>query len=180
MSYKLMKKGQEIGLEVIKTENREGSTVIRGIHEKINEVLYPCKYRYISPSMTQRILNKLIELGKQLNDAEINDKAKAKKEELLEATRERVKSLKEYAKTYPEMTDSDISQVQATLKFQLAQYLKAKGDGGLDVQKLLRENKQIWDEMYLPCPSHDRVQTTDFVKMQDELINMLTKTYRLK
>ncbi len=174
-----MKKGQDIGLEIIKTENREGSTVIRGIHEKINEVLYPCKYRYISPTMAQRILNKLIELGKVLNDTEVNDKAKAKKEELLEATRDRVKSLKAYAKSYTEMTDSDIPQVQATLKYQLAQYLKAKEDGTLDVQKLLRGNKEVWDEMYSPCPNHGRVQTSDFVKMQDELITMLTNTYRL-
>ncbi len=77
------------------------------------------------------------------------------------------------------MTDDDIKQVQKTLKFQLSQYLKAKEANTLDVLKMLKENKQIWDEMYSPCPNHDQIKTSDYVKMQEELMILLTDSYRL-
>lgn len=172
-----MRKGEELGIESIKTQSKEGNHKLQALHYRINDILYDYKMRYISPHTAIRVANDLTTLGVEVKEVDVNTKAVAKKEEILSKLRTIVQSLKQYAKSYV-WQQSDSSQVEATLKYQISKYIRTKEN--LDVEKMLCENKQIWEELYLQCPYRGRIQTKKFVDMQYELLDIFNNKYQIK
>lgn len=173
-----MKRGKDLGVEVIKTVAKEGSPQLKELHCDINDVMYKYSWKYLSPKMSTRIYNQLAELGKKVNELSVPDKAKAKKEEILSAMRTALRNLKTYGNDYRWMpTDAD--EVQRSLKFLLNDYLKHKGDADFDAIEALAVNKEIWDDMYMGCPYKNNIETGKFKSMQNELLKEVETKYAL-
>ena len=120
-----MKRGLEIGIEVIKPQAKEGNTSIQELHHRANDITYKYNRRYIPPQTALRLFEKLREIGIELKDVSVNERTKAKKDELLSIIRKQCLSLKSYYDSYVWSKD-DAKQVDSTLRFQLAMYLKNK------------------------------------------------------
>jgi hypothetical protein len=171
----MLKLGQEIGISPIKCENKEGTEALKTLHFKINDVLYAHTYRYIFPATAARLLDSLTSLGVELKDLQVPDKAAPKKEEILVALRAICRSLKECIHT--PITEEDHEAMQKAINGQVHRCIKAKPT--LTPEKtlgLLLENKQLASDAARYWQS---LKTTSFVKMQEELIQILTKEISL-
>lgn len=173
-----MKKGEELGIKPISTVSKDGTQKLKELHCAVNDVMYLYSRKYISPKMAEKIFDRLVDKGKELNDLDVPDKAKKKKEEILEAMRSAVKELKSYIKDY-KWVESDADEVQRTLKFLLSTYLKSKGGEDFDAVRTMTINKEIWDDMYMECPYKDGIKVKPFQKMQDELLRSVVERFTL-
>lgn len=147
-----MKNGKELGLEVIKCQNKQGSEGIRKIHEEINDVLYPNTYKYIDQELAIDMYTKLCDCGKRLSELKVPEGALAKKKELLSELRKRCMVLKDYKNI--QNTVEDTPQMQKVVNFFLHQWIEQKNKQLTSeiILKYLKESKRIynafkkWDE----------------------------------
>ncbi len=170
-----MKTGKELGLEGMTVPAKGMPRETGKVYLRINGILYDYSKCYISPMMAEQLYKSLCSLGVELKDAP----AANNKETILSKVRTVCTSLREYRKSYT-WIESDSEQVSKTLNYQLSMYLKHKNEGCLDALKTLARNKEVWDEMYLPCPFKQGVQTKKFLEMQDELLAIITEPYKLR
>lgn len=171
-----MKRGNDLNIKVIKTTAKEGTAKIQTLHYKINDILYKYSKRYISPMTAKRLYNELGILGKELRDLELSDRTKPKREEILTCLRSICLSLKEYFKNY-EWKESDENEVSATINFKVSEYIRNKES--LDIVEMLKDNKQIWNEMYLQNPYRIHIKTNKFIDMQNELLDRFNQLYKI-
>lgn len=173
-----MKRGSEIGIATISTINREGTDDLKDLHYAINDLLYFYNKKYISRKDAEHILSCLQEHGTALSELKVPAKAKDKKEELLNAVRNIWKSVNSYYKSF-KWSDSDISQIQATINYQVKQLVDAKSDGRLIKLpiKYLDENKMIYDNMVIDSGYADKLKLDTFKEFNEQIINVVVKKY---
>lgn len=145
---------------------------------KINKILYANAKRYISPQMAKRLFQELVELGKALKDTSVPPIVRPTKESVLRKLHETCMALRTYSKEYL-WVQEDTDAVAKTMRYELSMYLKNKDNGDFDIVTTLRRNKEVWNEMYIPCPFHDGINTKKFQQMQDELLNSLAGSFQL-
>lgn len=170
-----MKKFEEIGLTFCKPVNKEGNDKIKTVLYSINDVVYNYAKKYADPSTCYLIIKDLTTLGVELKNTECTAKVLPKKNEVLAYLRDAIIKLKAYASSNP-LSEADIPQVQATTKYFLSQYLKAKEENTLTDDKIiimLQEHKRIKDNMVTPL----ELEISSFSKIPEELIGFLSKKY---
>ena len=170
-----MKTGKELGLEGMTVPAKGMPRETGKVYLRINGILYDYSKCYISPMMAEQLYKSLCSLGVELKDAP----ASANKEAILSRVRLVCTNLKEYLRTST-WAETDAEIVNRTLKYQLRQYLYNKENNTLDVVKTLARNKEIWNQMYLPCPYKQGIYPNKFLEMQEELITLLSQPYHLE
>lgn len=173
-----MKQGKEIGIEPITTKLKGMPRPAGDLVVEANKILYANAKRYISPEMAKRIFQQLVELGKALKDASVPPVMRPIKESVLRKLHETCVALRTYSKEYL-WVQEDTDAVAKTMRYELSMYLKNKDNGDFDIVTTLRRNKEVWNEMYIPCPFHDGINTKKFQQMQDELLNSLAVSFQL-
>ena len=172
-----MKKGNELGIAPL-TIKLKGlpNKAINHIYA-INDILYNNSKRYISPAMAKRIYNIICAEASALKETIVptSDTIKMK---VLEELRALCKNLISYSREY-KWTEIDAAEVKSTINYQVSMYLKEREDEGFNVLAFLTRNKEVWEEMYLPCPSHDQIDVRAFLKMQKELLERLVTPFQL-
>ena len=164
-----MKRGIDLGLTIIKCQNKTGSDNLKDVHHRVNAVFYDNTYRYIDQKLACKIYDDLCELGKELNNLKVPESARAKKDELLGELRKRCTILKDYKKITN--TVEEVPQMQAAINWVIHLCIEAKEKGDLAPEKvlsLLRETKRVY-EAFKPFEEHLKVET--LVKLNGELIN---------
>jgi hypothetical protein len=167
--------GRTLGLTPIKCEAKEGTDKLKEIHYQINDVLYKNSGKYIFQSHAERLYNQLCDYGKRLASLEVPDKANPKKSELLTKLRTICNSLKVYKKQA--QTSEDVKEMQSAINWLLHRFIEAK-DNITDEQalELLKETKELSDAVY---PWEEELKLTNLVKMNRQLINLITTKYQL-
>lgn len=177
-----MVKGLEIMGKPISCTNREGSDKIKDIHYQINDIIFQWGYKYMTPIDAHFVYNQLCELGKQLKDLEVPDRAQAKKDEILIKLRGICTNLKTYHDTYRLGSQEDVQQAMSTTKYLVSTYLKDRQNKALTPQRiveLLEEHKRIRTNMLQPLSQLYNVSyNTSFTNMPEELINTLRCMYQ--
>lgn len=164
-----MKRGIDLGLTVIKCQNKTGSDNLKDVHHRVNAVLYNNTYRYIDQKLANKIYDDLCELGKELSGLKVPETARAKKEELLSELRKRCSTLKNYKKITN--TVEDLPQMQAAINWVVHLCIDAKEKNELTPEKvleLLKETKRVY-EAFKPFEEH--LKTDTLVKLNGELVN---------
>lgn len=173
----MLKLGKDLGMVVIKCDNREGTESIKTIHHKINDYFYKYAYRYIDPKLAGQLYDKLVALGKELNDLKVPDKAMAKKNEILTKLRPVCKGLGELRKT--SLTSEDVPLMQKAINGFLHNFIteKQKGEMPTDVVlDFLGEAKRLYDTFW--AFSED-LKTDTLVNAHSQLFNMIEKRYAI-
>lgn len=163
-----MKKGKEIGLSPIKCENKQGNDCLRDYHYRINDILYPLGYQYISSGKQARVLNQLASICKEIKECEFPQSCQAKKEEILERCRTIYKNLKAYD------SDDDEQQSVSVVKYQVSKYLKDKREGNLNIDSLVKyliENKEI---------ANDYCVTNSLKSVQNEILEIIKEENKIE
>lgn len=167
-----MKKINEIGVSIIKCKNKQGTDNLKELHYKINDLLYKNANTYAIKSIAIYIEKQLVEYGIELNNLQVPDSAKAKKNEILAALRDMVINLRKYLAEYNVNPNEEKQAATAILKYRLSNYIKSKQTLTTDqIIALLEENKTIYDLL--------QVEYEPFRKMQDELIQILNKKFEI-
>lgn len=165
-----MKKFNEIGIAIIKCQNKTGSDSIKTIHYKINDLLYKNNNTYALKPLVEYIEKQLIEYGKELNNLQVPDSAKPKQKELLQALKAMILNLRKYIAEYNVTPEEEKQAATAIMKFRLSTYIKNKSLLTTnEILSLLEENKTIYDLL--------NVNYQPFQKMQDELLEILNKKF---
>lgn len=174
-----MKKGNELGIEPLTIKLKGQGLPNKAINHiyAINDILYDNSKRYISPAMAKRIYDTLCAEASALKETNVptSDTIKMK---VLEELRTLCKNLISYSRKY-QWTENDVAAVKSTISYQVSMYLKEREDEGFNVLAYLKRNKEVWEEMYLPCPSHNQIDVRAFCKMQKELLVRLETLLQL-
>ena len=172
-----MKKGKELGIEPL-TNKLKGLPYNATNHVyAINSILYDNSKRYISPTMAKRIYDALCVEASALKESSVpaSDKVKLK---VLEELRVLCKTLIAYSQQN-QWTEEDVAEVKSTINYQVSMDLMERDDEDFNVLAFLKRNKEVWEEMYLPCPSRDQISVKAFSKMQEELLVRLVTPLQL-
>lgn len=173
----MLKLGKDLGMVVLKCENREGTESIKTIHHNINDYFYKYAYRYIDPKLAGQLYNELVKLGKELNELKVPDKAVAKKNEILAKLRPVCKELGELKKT--SLTSEDVPLMQKAINSFLHNFIteKEKGEIPTDVVlELLDEAKRLYDTYWVFA---EHLKTDTLVNAHGQLFDMLEKRYSI-
>lgn len=167
-----MKKFNEIGIAIIKCQNKTGADNLKEVHYKINGYIYKYFNMYAIKSLVRNLYSKLIECGKELKDLQVPQSAQSKKDEILQQLRTMCRSLDNYINTETYTEEDKNNAILATLKYKVSNYLRNKPLlTENEILSLLEENKTIYDLL--------NVNYQPFQKMQDELIQMLIDKYKI-
>ena len=172
-----MKTGKELGLEVIKCQNKTGTDALRLVHHEINEVLYKNMFRYIDQALAIDIYNTLCGYGKTLGEMDVPAGAKAKRDELIAELRKRCLILKDYKKITN--TVEEVPQMQKVVNYFVHQCIKTKEEG-INTEKalaLLIESKRIYNA-FVPFSEDLKLET--LTSFNTELLNYFETTYGIR
>lgn len=175
-----MVQGSSLGLECIKTENKEGNEEIKTLHYKINDILYKHNKQYISDVTARRISKELTQLGVELKNCTVKGKEELKQKEILQALRTIVKNLNGYADDFS-WDDVDLAPIQSTVNYCVAQYVKMKKEselGEVQILRLLNRQKEVIEDFLKPSDEVLKdLNIIQFKKMNEELLKMLADRY---
>lgn len=173
-----MKKGIDLGLTIIKCQNKSGTDSLKELHHQVNDVFFPNTYRYIDHKLANRMYDELCVLGKKLSDLRVPESAAAKKAELLTELRKRCKILKEYKEI--SNTVEDVPQMQSNLNWFVHTYIDAKKNDNIKPQEvldLLVESRRLWDAF---SPFEQHLRTDHFIKANGELLRWFESKYSIR
>lgn len=147
-----MKTLNDIGIRVIKTENRKGDDVIRKIQGDINTVIFKFLYKPITKIACEKLMEEISRAGKTLREHEEKDIYTPRKTEVLCSLRADYRLLKDYYENgdiIPTADDEDIIRKQ--FNYVIADYLKDKKEGNnYDVYEYLKRFREVYDYWYMP------------------------------
>lgn len=160
----------EIGVNVIKCQNRQTCDRLKEIQYKINAILYPLPKRVASKRAICRLREQLITYGKELSAISCPNIAEPKRQEIIAIIREMCRNLGAQLKN-----EMDISQDEANrvFRYQVSQYIKKRSSTMTDndIIMMLEQNKELAEDY--PNP------TSKFLDMQNELLEELNKKYKI-
>ncbi len=171
-----MLKGTELGLEIIKTQTKQGCEALKALHHEINSYLYDLKFKYIDQALALDRYLKLCDCGKRLSELKVPDSAKDKKAEIMSELRKRCLVLKQYKEIVN--TAEDVPQMQATINFFIHTWIEQKKKELTPeiVMGYLKESKRIHDAF---LPFADDLNMSTLVKTNGEMLRYIEITYGL-
>lgn len=173
----MLTKGETLGLVPIKCENKEGTEKLKEIHHGINDVLFGFRFKYIFQRDADNIFTKLCTYGKDLSGLEVPDKAKPKKNELLEKLRVICNSVNVYRKQ--SQTIDDVDKMDKALGYFVHDFIDKKDNLTLETATaLLRESKELYDNVY-PFAEH-LTKIENFIRCNTQLITWIQNEYGIR
>lgn len=172
-----MKKGKHIGITTLPYKVKGMPATATTPYYAINNILFEYTNSYISPRMANRIYKRLCEEAMTFKSVEVGVQYTSIHETILLQLRSICKRLHEYYEGY-EWTQEDVAAINSTIKGQLFLCIDPD-DSDFDLSKALKRNKEIWEDMYLPCPFKDQINVKDFRKTHKDLMTRLVNQFQL-
>lgn len=172
-----MRKFKEIeGFKYIKCEAKVGTDKLKELHYKANDIIFKYNMQFAFPRNVEIAEQLLKEVFVEIKDLDVNEKAQAKKDEILKLGRVLVSNLIEYRKLF-KYDESCVAAIEGMCKYRLSDYLKKKdsltiADGVsllIDNQTLNQIVGDVSDNLNI------KPQVKAFIKMQDEIIEIISK-----
>lgn len=173
-----LKQGKDVGVSVIKCQNREGTEQLKKLHYDVNDILFKWRGKYMFQADAEQVFTELCNAGKEINALVVPEKAAAKKMELLTALRNICTTLRGYCRE--EQTSEDLELMQKAINFWLHSFIEEKQKGAIPTEKiieLLTECSRLW------CRTErwrDELNLGNFTKANAELLNILKQRYETK
>lgn len=173
----MLVQGHNLGIEPIRTENKQGNEDIKRLHYEINDVLYQYNKAYIAPHTAKRIIAKLTELGKKLKQVNVDGAEALKANEILQTLRVIITNIKMFMNEF-RWDESDKEIIQKILNYFVYMYVEDKKKGMMDSQilKHLKKQQEIMVDFVVPS-GYKTLNTTQFSNANNELLNLINNKY---
>lgn len=150
-------------VDIISCQNKIGTDKLKEMHYKANAILFQLKNSYIMRNRTIRCGKALKEIADIIKSLEATDKAKAKKQEVINAIDNALTYLRSIRKQEPSADD-----VQKTINFEVSQYLRNKPQSLMDAVKAIERIKVLMNDIGYNVDLSN-IKTKSFNKMIQEL-----------
>lgn len=108
-------------VDIISCTNKIGTDSLKELHYKANGILFQLKNSYIMKNRTIRCGKALKEISESIKALEVSDKAKAKKQEVINSIDKALVYLRSIRKQ-----EASADEVQRTINFTVSSYLRNK------------------------------------------------------
>ena len=129
-------------VDIIKCQNKVGNDTIKELHYKANAILFKLAHSYIMRNRTIRCGKALKEIAESIKALEVTDKAKAKKNEVINAIDKALAYLRTIAKQEP-----STEEIQKTINYTVSCYLQKKPETLNDAIQLISEMKTLVSDL---------------------------------
>lgn len=155
-------------VDIIKCQNKIGNDTIKDLHYKANAILFKLGHSYIMRNRTIRCGKALKEIAESIKALEVTDKAKAKKNEVINAIEGQLKYLRTIAKQEP-----TVEEIQKTINYTVSTYLRKKPETLNDAIQLITDMRTLVSD--LGNNDLSQVNLKAFRKMGEELRAYINK-----
>lgn len=172
-----MKKFKDIeGFKSIKCEAKVGTDKLKELHYRANDIIFKYNMQFAFPRNVEIAEQLLKDVFIEIKDLDVNEKAQAKKDEILKLGRVMVANLIAYRKQF-KYDESCVTAIEGMCKYRLSDYLKKKDSLTIaDGVSLLRDNQAL-NQIVGDVSDNLNIkpQVKAFIKMQDEIIEIISK-----
>ena len=155
-------------VDIISCTNKIGTDSLKDLHYKANAILFQLKNSYIMRNRTIRCGKALKEIAESIKALEVTDKAKAKKNEVINAIEAQLKYLRSIAKQEP-----STEEIQKTINYTVSTYLRKKPETLSDAIQLITDMKTLVSD--LGTNDLSAINLKAFRKMGEELKAYINK-----
>ena len=155
-------------VDIISCTNKIGTDSLKDLHYKANAILFQLKNSYIMRNRTIRCGKALKEIAESIKALEVTDKAKAKKNEVINAIEAQLRYLRTIAKQEP-----STEEIQKTINYTVSTYLRKKPETLSDAIQLITDMKTLVSD--LGTNDLSAINLKAFRKMGEELKAYINK-----
>ena len=153
-------------VDIISCTNKIGTDSLKDLHYKANAILFQLKNSYIMKNRTIRSGKALKAIAESIKALEVSDKAKAKKNEVINAIDKALAYLRSIRKQ-----EASIDEVQKTINFTVSQYLRNKPTNAREALGYIERMKELISD--IGDVKLSKLKIKSFVQMHKELKELI-------
>ena len=125
-------------VDIISCQNKIGTDSLKELHYKANGILFQLKNSYVMKNRTIRCGKALKAIAESIKSLEVTDKAKAKKQEIMNAIDKALVYLRSIRKQ-----EASADEVQKTINFTVSGYLRNKPTNAREALDYIERMKEL-------------------------------------
>lgn len=153
-------------VDIISCQNKIGTDSLKELHYAANAILFQLKNSYVMKNRTIRCGKALKEISDSIKALEVTDKAKAKKQEVLNAIDKALTYLRSIRKQ-----EASADEVQRTINFTVSQYLRNKPTTAREALGYIERMKELVND--IGSIDLSTLKTKSFRQMHKELKELI-------
>lgn len=155
-------------VDIISCTNKIGTDSLKELHYKANAILFQLKNSYIMRNRTIRCGKEIKEIGDNIKALEVSDKAKAKKQEIMNAIDKALVYLRSIRKQ-----EASVDEVQKTINFTVSGYLRNKPSNAREALDQIERMKELVSD--IGDIDLSNLKTKAFKQMHKELKELIER-----
>lgn len=153
-------------VDIISCTNKIGTDSLKDLHYKANAILFQLKNSYIMKNRTIRCGKALKDIAESIKSLEVTDRAKAKKQEIMNAIDKALTYLRSIRKQ-----EASADEVQRTINFTVSQYLRNKPTNAREALDYIERMKELISD--IGDVKLSKLKIKSFVQMHKELKELI-------
>ena len=149
-------------VDIISCQNKIGTDSLKELHYKANAILFQLKNSYIMRNRTIRCGKALKEIAESIKALEVTDKAKAKKQEVINAIDKALTYLRSVRKQ-----EASADEIQKSINFTVSGYLRNKPTNAREALDQIERMKELVSD--IGGVKLSKLKIKSFVQMHKEL-----------
>lgn len=155
-------------VDIISCQNKIGTDSLKELHYKANAILFQLKNSYIMKNRTIRCGKALKEIAESIKALEVTDKAKAKKQEVINSIDKALAYLRTVRKQ-----EASVDEVQRTINFTVSSYLRNKPTNAREALDQIYVMKELVSD--IGDFKLSKLKIKSFVQMHKELKEIIER-----
>lgn len=155
-------------VDIISCTNKIGTDSLKDLHYKANAILFQLKNSYVMKNRTIRSGKALKEISESIKALEVSDKAKAKKQEVINAIDKALSYLRSVRKQ-----EASTEEVQRSINFTVSQYLRNKPTTAREALDQIYVMKELVSD--IGDVKLSKLKIKSFVQMHKELKEIIER-----
>lgn len=153
-------------VDIISCTNKIGTDSLKELHYKANAILFQLKNSYVMKNRTIRCGKALKEIAESIKALEVTDKAKAKKQEVMNAIDKALVYLRSIRKQ-----EASVDEVQRSINFTVSSYLRNKPTNAREALGYIERMKELVSD--IGDIDLSTLKTKSFRQMHKELKELI-------
>lgn len=160
-------------VDIISCTNKIGTDSLKELHYKANGILFQLKNSYIMKNRTIRCGKALKEISESIKALEVSDKAKAKKQEVINSIDKALVYLRSIRKQ-----EASADEVQRTINFTVSSYLRNKPTTAREALGQIERMKELVSD--IGDVDISTLKTKSFRQMHKELKELIEQEIEIE